>query len=472
MSSHESSVSAPHSITDALGDAPGSETTYAGEVWSPHDGRGADADASGRARLGTLALWSLKLGVLLALCRKPPFLAVDSHSYLSHHILRTPGYPLFLDLMRLGGGAYFLKLAQVVQVLLGMLMAHVLSRALWSVVRGERRRGALPQAVLFLLLCIPLFRCGEVIITETLSYAAFLLLCTTLLRVFVAPARASLAPSAAAIFLLLLLRPQFLFALPLLGLVGVWLLARQPSLRTCLHVLVLLLGIGGAALCQASYTAVHHGVFARVPATGLQLLTVLLYLAEPHDSAGTRAEADDGRFLRSLQDRLAERHLSSQARPPELPPSVHFNQVYNAICYGTIVAEYQDLRGVAELSPADWIALDRLTMGLSLRLLRGNAARLGRHILKEIQEAGGYLPLFMILLSGLGFVAYVRTGGPAGLFLGAVGLLGLSNYLLVALVEPLGVRYLLYTENVQAPALCSFVLSLLPAGASHVRHRG
>lgn len=72
----------------------------------------------------------------------------------------------------------------------------------------------------------------------------------------------------------------------------------------------------------------------------------------------------------------------------------------------------------------------------------------------------------MVLLAGFSILLYTRTADRAlrgaSLFMTAAGACGLCNYALVAGLEPLGARYLMYTENLQAPALCVLLLALLP----------
>ena len=88
-----------------------------------------------------------------------------------------------------------------------------------------------------------------------------------------------------------------------------------------------------------------------------------------------------------------------------------------------------------------------------------------------MQDTGGYLPLLMLFLVALPFALYLRSGWGGALAAVAVGLMGLTNYLLVALLEPLGTRYTMYTEHVQLPfavALCVYLarFGAPPAGVA------
>lgn len=441
--------------------------------------------AHGRLARALLALLPALTFVLLA--RKGHLVIVDSHSYLDHHILRTPGYPLYLDLMRHIGGAHALKLAHVVQVLCGVLAAAALARTLRLRVLPPARRHPLAEAALFTLLVVPLFRCGETLATEALSYAAFLLLLDQIARSFsftgsftgtgrgIGPGIGPILGAAGAFFVLLLLRPQFLFLVPPgLLYIGWWLLRGRVG-QGLLAALAIAAAIGLAGAAQVVYNGAVHGTFTRIPATGIQVLTIQLYIAPPVDisrAPGTEinqaAPAGDAadRFLATLRERVTAARISIHHRQPDHPAGAHFSQVYNAICYGTILATYEAMVGKRALAPADWLALDALSLRASLRLARAQAGQAVFFMIKELQESAGYLPLFMVLLLGFSLPLALRGQGgpcaPAALFMITAVACGLANYALVALFEPLGARYLMYTENIQAPALVTLLLSLWP----------
>lgn len=394
----------------------------------------------------------LNAACFLALGRRAPEAVVDTVSYVDHAIHRTPGYPLFLDLARLLGGDHGFKVAQLLQLAVGIAGAAHLSLTLRDCFRVPR---ALFLA-LHLVFLFPQSRFASHIVTESLSHGLFFLLLSFATRSFFRRGAGPILGVALCLAALLLLRPQFLFLVPLLPPYAAWLLyTRRGELRRLLlPVLALGLALPATLLAQSAYNYAYSGRFARIPFTGVQTATVALFLSEPGDAARL-PEGPLRRYFELASRPLEEGRWRAQHRPPFFSYFEHFAQHYNDIYLRAVVPAYQQLTGRDTLAADDWVALDRLTLDLTARLLRRHGPQLAFHGLKQLQEAGGYLPLFMLALVILPGVLYLRSAYAGALAAAAVGLMGFSNYFLVALVEPLGTRYTMYTEQVQLPfALC------------------
>jgi hypothetical protein len=391
------------------------------------------------------------------LLRKPPAVVIDTATYLDHGIQRTPGYPLFLDAMRLLAGSHFLKLTQLVQVIIGFLCAHHLAGSL-------RRCLRLPQAVaglLCLLFLVPQLRFGQDIATESLSHGLFLLLLSFLVRSFFSRNNRDVFGVAAALLALTLTRPQFYFLVPLSALYLGWLAWSRRSPRPdLLAAAALALAVSGSFLAQATYNLHYHGRFARIPFTGMQVYTVLLYFSEPADVA-RMPDAEAARYFQTTAEIVQQRGWSVRHRAPYRSYFDHFDEMYSHTYLKVVVPEFLRQAGKADLDPEGWVAFDRLTLRISARLAWAHKKQLAFHIAKQIQETGGYLILLMALSVGLCVPLYRRTAWGGALMLLSVGLMGLANYGLVALLEPVGARYTMYTENIQLPFLLAFVASLL-----------
>ncbi|MCS6912197.1 MAG: hypothetical protein RMK29_05950 [Myxococcales bacterium] len=415
----------------------------------------------GLARSGQTVLLPALGGLfVVVLMRRAPQAVADTSTYLAHAMHRTPGYPLFLDVMQRVGGDRYLVAVQLTQLVVGVVCALHLTRTL-------RCLFSLPlwlAALTHLLLLVPQARYGHVAATESLSYSLFLLLLSLLTRSFFDRSQRSVLGVAATLFLLVLVRPQFVFLFPLSALYLGWLFVSRRALRRNLvAAAAFAVLLPGSVLAQAVYNLVFHGRFARIPFTGVQAITVALYLAEPGDEQllpPGRGRQYFAHLLRQVQAHGWHRH----ARPPGRSYFDHFNQVYVHTYLDAVIPGYLRLLGKDALGPDDWVELDRLTLDIALRMFLHRLGPMALHVLKQMQETAGHLPLLMVCLVVLPLLLHQRTGMPGALALVAVGMMGLANYVLVALVEPLGARYTMYTEHVQIPFLVAFCVSLVRGG--------
>jgi hypothetical protein len=259
---------------------------------------------------------------------------------------------------------------------------------------------------------------------------------------------------------LVLTRPQFLFILPVGAVYVLWALVALHHLRLRLAAVGLLAAIVFAVpTAQSGYNFVFNGAFMRIPFTGYQLLATASYLADPTDMPDV-SDTDERAFLESLAARAETRRLTQRHRNPEESVSGHFNSVYNELI-GLVIDTYEHECGRPLASPASWLVFDGVTLRASLSLIRARPTRLVRHMAKQIQETSGYLAVLMILMVGIGLATYRRTRWALALAVVAVSALGLSNYVLVGLVEPLATRYTFYTEAVQLPFLVTLLGALI-----------
>ncbi len=120
---------------------------------------------------------------------------------------------------------------------------------------------------------------------------------------------------------------------------------------------------------------------------------------------------------------------------------------------------FQRQYGLDRMAVADWATFDQVTVRLALRVFAHKPQRLLAHIGKELQEEAGLFPIMITLLGALAAYGYWRFRQVDLLLPFWVGLLAWSNYLLIALVEPIATRYSFYTEALVPPMLVWFVLT-------------
>jgi hypothetical protein len=388
---------------------------------------------------------ALALGavVLLRQLTTPTLMTPDSPSYLAHSLWRTPVYPLFLDVMKVfGGGA--MKAAQVVQNLLVVAAAFVLSRAMSAALRCARAT----SVVALVLLVVPSFRAGNVIGTEAIAYAGFLAFLSSLL-VFLRQPQRVLALGGWSL-VLLMTRPQFLFVMPILAAAVAfawWKAGRAYGLRAAL-VLGAVVPLG--SVVQATNNLVYHGHFMRVPFTGEQLLATTLYCATPGDEAGFSDE--DRRTIEPVLHALVEKKQLDGLRTDAQSRIDHFNLGYNPTLQ-MVQTAWLGGREMSSMQPDEWLRFDHDTMRMARVLARRHGKAIVMFLAKELQEVEGQLLVVILLAGALSLWRFWADRDGATLFLFAIAALCACNWAVILLVEPLAARYLLYTDSVFPPLL-------------------
>jgi hypothetical protein len=394
-----------------------------------------------------------------------PVLSGDAGSYLQHTNFRPPAYPLYLDLLHLVFRGAWLHAAVAGQLLLGGWASLVLGRRIGRLFSVAGWPVLLAQVALFSSLA----KLGVTITADGLSYAAFLLFAGAIADCLEGPTPRTLMRATALAALLILLRSQFLFILPggLLALAVVavarWRLA--APIAGC--VLGLLLAI---QLIPRTYNWAYQGVFRTTSATGLQLLTVVLYVAEPRDREALPTP-EDRQYFDAVLARLRAGGMLATDRAPGIPTWHHLNRHYNEICFDGIVREYARERlGVSldatvsgattAIPPKEWSQMDATLTRISFRLLRRSWPRYLAHVGGSVYEIYKTYLLILGALLATGLIEWRRSGAPAR-FLVALVLLWGSNLLLVAMVEvPMG-RYTFYVDAVVAATVALLVAAKL-----------
>jgi len=401
----------------------------------------------------SLAFWIFFIASFCFMASRSIELTQDSYSYVRHHVTRTSGYPLFLDLCRLLFRSHSLKGAQILQLMLGLFSAHRLAMV-W---RRELGLGAGIERLVLVLLAIPVWRVQSTIGTECLSYAFFLLFLACLTGSFFRLQQGAILGMGAFATILLLIRPQFVFLIPFLAVYLIWLFwHRDDRSKNWIATGALVGMVLFSFYAQATYNYVFNGKFSRIPFTGLQVLSVVMYVSDPSDLR-LFEEPRDVEYLRAVYQKIKQDRLSYRDREITQMYLDHYNRAYKYICWIAIVPQFKRMIGKAELDASDWEALDRFTVRLSVKLLlRENVTRWIVLTIKQIEETSGHIFLIMVMLCVLAPIRYWKMRAPIDLLFFSVGALGLANYALIGLCEPIAWRYVFYTESIPLPLLVGY----------------
>lgn len=384
-----------------------------------------------------------------------PVLSPDSDSYLSMSPIRSPGYPLFLSLHFLIFGEGNLYSVLVSQTIINIAAIYFISKTLKDIFRLSEWTGVL-LAFLFLIPCLPPFLTGAainyttcVILAEGLSYPLFLGVFSFILKGVLNKNNTALLVSFFLTSLLVLIRPQFVFMLPLLLIILGYISLFQ---RNHFRILLLAIGLGSSIasylILERAYYYLAHGKSEHIPFIGLQLVVQPLFLASPNDEALFLTSPERDLFRSTLQEMSAKGLTLDQLRktslPHEHPDARHFMAAYNPICHG-IVSPLM----AHHLMEKDVFQRDALLTKIALTLIKVHPISYLKLYGSNIFYANIRSYPFLFILGALSlfcFFTHYRKRDKLSLLGCIIILTTAGNLTLIAFFEPILSRYSFYTD--------------------------
>jgi hypothetical protein len=219
----------------------------------------------------------------------------------------------------------------------------------------------------------------------------------------------------------------------------------------------------GASIYQKTYNYILYDSFSGISFTGVQLITPQLYLS---DSSYIRLfqNKEEIDFLEKVYQKLETEQLNYGANNP--PTIQSYGGVYNKICHYTVLKIFANMHHVEgnffkiysdpELLPQ----LDQLTTSIALKLMLANYSKFTEFYTSSIADymasgvsfiidLGRYYALFLLIQLGLFTYLFLKTRQVIFFAFAFITIIHFMNYGLVALVEPVMLRYAFYTDILQ-----------------------
>lgn len=399
-------------------------------------------------------------------------LCPDSNSYLSHHIIRPPLYPLFIDFVQLVSRTHYLTVLLLSQLTIGFLAAYIFCSFI-------KRSFKLPLWVTFVLSLFCLYpyiyqNAGNLILSEGLAYPLFLIAMRFCLEGILYRNSRSIVLAIVFSIPLVLTRGQFLFLYPVLAATLLYLFVFAAGIRAkaLFLIMVFLSSIIITNLTERTYNYVLHQHFVVAPFSGVQFLTTALYVAKEDDAKLFNSPSLSRLFL-SVYTKMMQQKVNQESYPKvnSIYPTyaAHFAMSYNTICWNILIPEIssQVLHKTGKPDKDDWITVNRITSSMAFTLVKANLGRfIHFYILNFISGLRSFI-LNVPALFSLVLIATTRNRITELFFF--VSLLHFANIALVALVEAPLTRYLMYTQVFYDVLVCVLVYM---AFDHHTRRNG
>ncbi len=381
----------------------------------------------------------------------------DTIGYIEAYPIRSAGYTSIVILFESLFGKFGLKLLVFIQAVLTLFSIQYFLKFL-------KRIFKLSDFVILLIAFISyfyLYKIGTNLATDLISFAIFLFCMKFFFEAILEDRPKSLYWFYGLLIVLVLIRSQFYFLYPITLLGLVFWYFKNGNLRFFLkNIGLLALIIITTNLLDRSYHYVKHGSFMGTPFTGLQLVTDALYISEESDSLlfdGVKQEMFN-KIYSNLEDKnLLMGTLVSKDSTIDRDKIIHhYNYAYNEICHRNakiIIGSYfKNPRSIGY-----WKSIDTITIDMALKIIAKHPKKFFKMYTLDIMR-NGFFNSFFFLFFTLTFIYcmsefYKDQEDKVLLFLLLSSIIVISNFLLVALVEPILERYSFYTTVLYYTAL-------------------
>lgn len=402
-----------------------------------------------RQQKSNIAIGILFLIAFVIVLRNPAVTFPDSQGYLEMHIIRTPGYPLFLQIVQAIFGVYFKTAMIVIQILFGCFSIYYFIHKL----RSSHILNEFFSVCLAFVLLLPFItglKIANNILTESLSYSLYLIIVAKFIAFFLSKQQKELYTSLPILAILLITRYQFVFFIPIgLGLIF-WVSYAQKSFKKYARISVLFITLPLiTSLADKTYHKIVHGHFVSTPWTGMSIITPILFVTDAED-ATVLETLQEKEFFNNVYQDLAEKQMNINHLkvPSNDTPTLYYIKNYANIQMGPIFKNGEALLDTTLTKTEKFIALDQFINKVSKPLLFDNFSKWRRiYTGNAIFGFGGFkYALLYFLIAIYSFIVLLKRDQAEYKIIGLSSLFVIANVLIVAIGMHAVVRFTFYSD--------------------------
>ncbi|GLB52965.1 hypothetical protein NBRC110019_20050 [Neptunitalea chrysea] len=367
---------------------------------------------------------------------KPMQLAPDSSGYINMEIIRSPTYPMFLQLLQSLFGKGYLTATLILQNLINFWAVYYLVRSLRKTIPMNGIWYAL-LLVILLVPCVYTVNIVNMVLSGALAYPLYLVVVGLYIKAFIKERITYLLYAMPWLFVLILTRSQFLFLVVAGFLLGLFTIYNSKNYRKGMLVLGLFLLLP-ILTSQADklYHKVVHGAYVNTPWTGIHLLTPAMFVANS-SNADAFDDSVERAFFKKMIARLEAKKLTLNTL--ELGNNetdiTFYVDNYTQIANHTLYDEGKELLGANLTEDEKYMQLDALTKDMVPTLVLLNFKKWAAINLKNFIygfDSARYALVFFILLIFSGIKLSTGTANEVVKFIFLGVLLTFLNVGLVA----------------------------------------
>lgn len=393
-----------------------------------------------------IAYLAISLFVFVFVLKTPTIYFPDSKGYLKMLLYRSCGYPMFLELHRVCFGSFFIRATIFSQYLLNMLAALFLVQSLRKTVLHHKWLAI----ILFIITLFPVFMgilTANTILSESLAYPLYLLVIGNIILGVAFKREKYFYISFILTFLLILVRGQFLFLIPVL--VAAILLTYYRTLFNWRPIVLVLTSVCIFFLSIVTdmfYHKVQHGHAVTTPLTGIQLITIPFFVSSENDYTIFKSPEQQA-YFKLVYAKLKDKKLLLSELPPNAKKIDFFYDNYVNICNLTINEDGLNSFNASSYDEKS-ILNDKMTSSMALPLLKKNFGKwLSIYTGNFIKgfDTSKYFLLYLITLA-LSLVTLFKKENVLSKIIILLVLLAIANVGLTAIAESTIGRYTFYNN--------------------------
>lgn len=396
-----------------------------------------------------IALGILFLITFVVVLRNPIGYFPDSTGYLNMHIIRTPGYPLFLQLMQFLFGTGYATATIIFQVILGCFSIYFFIHKLRSL-QLINDFFSVCFAIVLLFPFVSGLKIANNILTEAISYSLYLIIIANFIAFFLTKNKKELLFALPLLGLLLITRYQFIYLIPLALVLIFWVSFKKREFKqyTILIGSFLILPLI-TSLVDKTYHKIVHDHFVSTPWTGMNVITPIFFVADAEDEAIFKDAQEKEFFKKTYTDLAAKKmNINHLELAPSETPTLFYIGNFAHITMGPIFKN-----GNAVLDPTlseneTYIALNKMTSNMVKPLVVDNFSKWKRILFRNmIFGFGGTRQAFLYFLIALcSFFMLLKRDLKEYKVLLIISLALIANIILVAIGMHAVVRFTFYND--------------------------
>jgi O-antigen ligase len=396
-----------------------------------------------------LAIGIIFLIAFVWVLRHPVVHYPDSAGYLEMHIIRTPGYPLFLQIIQSIFGEHYEIGVIIIQFLFGCFGIYyfIQKLRLYTIINGFF---SVCLAFVLLLPFVTGLKIANNVLTESISYTLYLIIVAKFMSFFISKNKKELYYSLLILALLLITRYQFIYLIPVaLGLLF-WVSYVEKSLKKQLLLIVLFITLPlMASLIDRTYHKAVHGHFVSTPWTGMNMITLPFFVSDAEDEA-LFEDATEKQFFQNTHHDLVTSQMNINnfdATVFPTPTQFYIGQFAN-IAMGPIYKNGVAVLDTSLTENEKFIELNQMTSNMTMPLLWDNFSKWKHiYIQNAIHGFGGFKNLLLYLLIAF-YSIYMLWKRKEKIYkvLGLISIVLIANVLIVAIGMHAVIRFTFYND--------------------------
>ncbi|EDP97164.1 hypothetical protein U8527_02415 [Kordia algicida OT-1] len=396
-----------------------------------------------------IAIGILFLITFVVVLRNPIGVFPDSQGYLEMHIIRTPGYPLFLNVFHTIFGDNYQLPTVIFQVLFGCFGIFYFINKL----RSLQLLNTFFSVCFTLVLLMPFVSGLKIvnnILSEAISYSLYLIIIAKFIAFFITKNKKELYYSLPILGILLITRYQFVYLIPLALLLIFWVSFKKKQFKQYGILVLLFLSLPlMTSLADKTYHKIIHGHFTSTPWTGMSIITPVLFVADAEDEAVLET-TQEKEFFKKTHHNLVEAnmHISKLNLNPNETPTLYYINNYANLQMGPIFKNADEMMDDSQSRIEQFIALDEFTKKVSKPLIADNFTKWRRiYTGNMIFGFGGMkLALLYIFIAICSFIALLKRNHNTYKVLLLISLALIANIMIVSIGMHAVIRFTFYND--------------------------